>query len=343
MRPVALLLALLLAAPLCAQVFPKVDKDKVAEDIDRAKKGDQPTPETPKDPLKDPPKDPPKAVDGQAALKRFTELRDALRKQENSESRESAKVLDQYQPICREYFAAHALLKGGYYKEASRAFKKLGIPTDDETKELRGEALARAKELQSGRHYYYRMIADVMAKYEFKTDDGDYERMWTGAEKAGQAVVKDLQGAISRKQIDETTGGITVRRLENWLKEEHAKWDELRNAEKALNENPGDISNWTRLLTAVSAREREDATPDYATARPILTVLKEFWAHDSMVRRGNIDVGLAFIHTALFQFERANAALENTSELSDESRRLVEDQKRRVQEIQNAANREYKK
>lgn len=344
MRPVAIVLALMLGAPIGAQVFPKAEKDNIAEEIERAKKGEKAsTPETPKDPPKDTPKDPPRTIDGQAALKRFAEVRDNLRKALNSEQRETAKVLDQFVPLCADYFGAQALLKGGQYKEASKAFKKLSIPGDDEVKNLRGEAAERAKELQSGRHYYYRMIADVLALYTYTENDSEFERMWTRAERQGQAVVKDLQQAISRKQVDETRGGITLRRLENWLKDEQAKWQELRTAEKALNDNPAELGNWSRMLNLVSARDREDISPDLATARAILTVIKEYWALDTAVKRGVVDVGLAWAHTSLFQFERALAALDGLDYLSDEGKRHVEDQKRRIQEAQNAALREYKK
>lgn len=344
MRPAALMLAMLLAAPLSAQVFPKAEKDNVGDDIERAKKSERPvTPETPKDPPKESPKDPPKAIDGQAALKRFAEVRDGLRKSLNSEQKESAKTLDQFVPLCADYFGAQALLKAGQYKEASKAFKKLNIPSDDDVKSLRGEAAERAKELQSGRHFYYRMIAEVLAAYSYTENDAEFDRMWGRAERQGQAVVKELQTAISRKQVDETRGGITLRRLENWLKDEQGKWQELRAAEKALNDNPGELANWSRLLNMVSARDREDVTPDLTSARAILAVIKEFWAHDQAVKRGIVDVGLAWGYTALFQFERSLAALENLEHLNDEGKRHVEDQKRRIQEAQNAALREYKK
>lgn len=339
MKPFVFLLAVFVAAPLCAQVFPKTDKDKVSEDIERARKNG----EQPDTPPKDSPKDPPKAVDGAAALARFQTLREGMRKQESSESRESAKVLDQYHDAVSGYLAAHAALKAGFYKEASRAFKKCAVPSDEELKGYKGEVRARVVELQAGRHFYYRMIADVLSYYAYSENDGEFDRTWTRAEKHGQTVVKELQQAILRKQIDETMGGITLRRLENWLKEERGHWGSLRDAEKALNENPGEITHWTRYLNVVSARERDDATPDFISARAALTVIKEYWPQDSLVRRGNIDAGLAWVFTALYQFERANAALDGATQLSEEGVRYVEDQRRRIQEVQNAANREYKK
>lgn len=342
MRLLVLLLAFCVAAPICAQVFPKTDKDKVSEEIERARKsGEQP--DKPDTPPKDPPKDPPKAIDGAAVLARFNTLRDGLRKQESSESRESAKVLDLYQDSVAGYLSAQASLKAGFYKEASRAFKKLSAPSDDELKAYKGEVRERAVELQAGRHYYYRMIADVLSHYSYSDNDGDFERAWTRAEKQGQAVVKDLQQAILRKQIDETMGGITLRRLENWLKEERQYWGNLREAEGAITSNPGDIANWTRYVSLVSAREREDTTQDLTSARAALTVIKEFWPQDSLVRRGNIDAGLAWVYTALYQFERANAVLEGVGSLSEEGTRFIEDQKRRIKDVQTSADREYKK
>lgn len=340
MRLLPLILAALVSTPVCAQVFPKTDSDKVGEAIERAKKGEQPVkPDEP--PVK--PDEPPKAVDGAAALKKFTDLRETLHKQENAESRESAKVLDQYQDAVAPYLSALASLKAGYYKEAAKAFKKLAPFSDDEMKGFKGEVRERALELQAGRHYYYRMIAEVLAKYEYKADDGDFDRMWNSAEKAGQTVMKELQQAIARKQIDETRGGITLRRLENWLNDEKGQWAKLRSAEKGIIDRPGELSSWTNYLSMISAREREDMTPDMLSARAVLLMLKEFWAADNLVKRGNVDVGLAWVYTAMYQFERASAALEPHDGLDEQGKRFVDDQKKRILEAQNAANREYKK
>ncbi len=340
MRLLPFILAALLAAPMCSQIFPKTDSDKVSEAIERAKKGDQPV--KPDDtPVK--PDLPPKTVDGAAALKKFGELREALHKQENAESRESSKVLDQYQEAVAPYLTAHAALKGGYYKEAAKAFKKLSPFSDDEMKGFKGEVRERALELQAGRHYYYRMIAEVLAFYSYTDNDSEFERMWTRAEKAGQNVMKELQQAIARKQIDETRGGITLRRLENWLNDEQGQWAKLRNAEKAVNERPGELSSWTNYLSMISAREREDMTPDMLSARAVLLMIKEFWAADNLVKRGNVDVGLAWVYTAMYQFERASAALEPHDGLDEQGRKFLDDQKKRILEAQNAANREYKK
>jgi hypothetical protein len=180
-----------------------------------------------------------------------------------------------------------------------------------------------------------------MAAYSYTDNDSEYERMWTRAEKQGQNVGKELKGAIDRKQIDETLGGFTLRRIEAWLGEEKTYWNRLRAAEKALNEKPDDLATWQTYLSCVSARD--DQTPDFLSARAVLLMLKEFWTADKVVKGGNVDAGLAWLYTAGCQFERANAALEPNDNLSEGGKKYLEDQKKRIVESQNTVLRELKK
>lgn len=332
-----LFLVLLAAAPAPAQIFPKADKDKIAEDIERAKREGStptPTPDQPKEPGEVKPTV--KAVDGAAALSRFKELREAYDKQKGSELKESGKTISQVNPALVAFLTAHTALKLGDYKEASKLFKKLDIPTDEEVKSARAEGRDALIGLQNGRQYFYRMVAEVMQHFTASPNDSDYDKAWSRAHKAGEAVIADLERAIASRRFEETLGNIQKRRLENWLKEEKNQWDRLRAAERRLSEAPHELGSWQAFIDLVGSQGRDDVTPQYLDARAALTVIKEFWAHDSAVKRGFVDAALGGNFTAVWQFERGLAAMAPHDGLEADGQRYLEEQRRKVQDIQNA-------
>jgi len=341
MKLILIACSLLLASPAAAQIFPKTDTDRVAEDIEKAKRGAG-TPETPKDPP-DGVKPPVKAIDGPAALARFKELRESLRKAQAAEQKESGKTIKLLDDAVADYMEAQVALKLGCYEDAARLFKKITPVSDDKLKELTGEVRQIAVALQNGRHFYFRLVAEVMEHYKYCETDEEFDKIWGRAEKTGQTIIRALQQAITSKQVDAQGGVIQLRRIENWVDEEKNHWLSLRAAEKELRDNPTEMLSWQRFLEQVGTAQREDRTPNFLDSRAALTVIKEFWSADTAVRRGHIDNAIALNYTSVLQFERGLEALTPHDGLDAEGKRYVEDQKRKLQEMQNAVMRELKK
>lgn len=332
-----LFIVLLAAAPASAQIFPKADKDKIAEDIERAKRegsNPAPTPDQPKDPGEVKPAV--KTVDGAAALARFKELREAYDKQKGAELKEAGRTISLVNPALAAFLTAHTALKLGDYKEAAKLFKKLDIPTDEEVKSARAEGRDALIGLQNGRQYFYRLVAEVMQHFTATANDADYEKAWTRAHKAGEAVITDLERAIANRRFEETLGNIQKRRLDNWLKEEKNHWDRLRAAEKRLSEAPDELGSWQAFIDLVGSQGRDEVTPHYLDARAALNVIKEFWVQDSAVRRGFVDAALGGNFTAVWQFDRGLAAMVPHDGLDSDGKRYLEEQRRKVQDIQTA-------
>lgn len=297
MRPIlAAIACLALCAPLCAQVFPRIEKDSVQKRIAGApveKENENPTPETPTD-----------AVDAEAVLKRYNELLSAMVAGKKDQIKSSTRWTDQAHESVRKYLEARALLKMGFYDDAARAFDAVGHTVKKEGEIKTQELRNLATEIKTGKAYYFRMIAVMMQEYRNFKNDEEFNAAWEKGLKEADKVRKELQTAVDRKRVDEVGGPLIIREMTGWQVSGKNYWRALWIAEKNLAEKADNMNSWVALVNATGPRDlkgAEDQTPHFLKRRAAALVLRQFWPNAPYVKGGFADVTAASTHLGVYQ------------------------------------------
>lgn len=297
MRPIlAALACLALCAPLCAQVFPRIEKESVQKRIagtPAEKEPDNPLPDTPAD-----------AVDGEAVLKRYNELLSAMVAAKKDQLKASTRWTDQAHESARKYLEARALLRLGFYDDAARSYDSVGYTVKKEGEVKTQELRNIVNEIKSGKAYYFRMIAVVMQEYRSFKDDAELDAAWERALKEAEKVRKELQTAIDRKRVDEVGGPLTIREMDGWKIAAKNYWRALWTAERNVTEKADNMNSWVALVNAAGPRDlraAEDHAPHYLKRRAAALVIRQFWPSAPYVKGGFADMVLAQSHLGVFQ------------------------------------------
>jgi hypothetical protein len=281
----ALLIATLLAASAHAQIFPRIEKDDVKKRI----AGGAAQPE--EEPTEPTPEENPADVDGAAALRRYNELLSGYLKEEKAQRKAMTKHTDELFAGVRDYYEGVFLLRMGFYKDAERKLKDVGVSVRNEKDIATPELLRAAEEIKAGKAYYYRMIAAVMLEYTgFKTEK-DAEAAWKKAALEGIKVRDELSALVDRGKVsdDDYTQEMTA-----WLLTAHTEWLKLFKAEQNLQDHPENLNTWLFVVGATGIRQDDkiEYTPNFLKQRAALTVIKEFWPESLWVKSAVIDAGL---------------------------------------------------
>ncbi|MBE7490223.1 MAG: hypothetical protein HS108_00460 [Planctomycetes bacterium] len=304
MRLIAPLVVALVALPLGAQVFPRLEKDTVHKRIAGApaEKEAEPAPDTPRD-----------TVDGEAVLKRYQELLAAMQAGKRDQLKATTRWTDTAHESARKYLEGRAQLRLGFYDDAIKTFDGVGYTVKKEgeikTQELRNQAA----EIKSGKAYLLRMIAVYMQEYRNFRDDAELNAAWEKAGKEADKLRKELQTAIDRKRVDEVGGPLTIREMDGWKIAGKGFWRALWTAEKNVLEKPDNMNSWIALINATGPRDNrsnEEQTPHYLKRRAAAMVVREFWPEALYVKGGFADVILATTHLGAFQCDEFSPYLQ---------------------------------
>ncbi|MBK9974347.1 MAG: hypothetical protein IPP14_06205 [Planctomycetes bacterium] len=306
MRTLLLLMAVVAALPVCAQVFPRIEREVVQKRVAGApaeKEPDAPTGDTPPEP----------EVDGQAVLKRYNELLGGYVSGKKDQLRASTRWTDQSHESVRKYLEGTAQLRLGFYEDAAKTFDSLGYTVKKEGEIKTQELRNLVADIKSGKAYYFRMIASVMQDYRNFKDESDLENAWNKAKKEGDKIQKELQTAIDRKKVDEVGGPLVYRAMTTWLVTGKNYWIALWRAEVNSTDKPHNMNSWIAIINATGSRDGgngEEQAPNCLKRRAAALVLKEFWPTSPYVRGGWADIAAATSHISAFQCDDFSPYLE---------------------------------
>jgi hypothetical protein len=293
---IVLPLILMLAGCAHAQIFPRIEKDEVKKRIAGgvAQPEEEPTAPT----VEDKPAD----VDGAAALRRYNELLNGYLKEERAQRKAMTKHTDELFAGVRDYFEGIFLLRMGFYRDAERKLKDVGVSVRNEKDISTPELLRAAEEIKAGKAYYYRMIASIMMKYtSFKTDK-DAETAWSDAAKEGIKIRDELSTLVDRGKVadDDYTQEMTA-----WMLTARPEWLKLHKAERNLQEHPENLNTWLFVIGATGIRQEDkiEYTPNFLKQRAALIVLKEYWPESLWVKGAIADMGLGHTHLMTGQLD----------------------------------------
>jgi len=297
MRTLAIMALLGLAtAPLCAQVFPRIEKESVQKQI-----AGTPTEKETENPATDNPGD---TVDGDAVLKRYNELLSAMVAGKKDQLKSSARWTDQAHESVRKYLEGRAQLRMGFYEDAAKTYDSVGYNVKREGEIKTQELRNIVSEIKSGKAFYFRMIAVVMQEYRTFKDEAELNIAWEKALKEADKVRKELQTAIDRRKVDEVGGPLTIREMTGWQVSGKNYWKSLWVAEKNTTEKPDNMNSWVALVNATGPRDmkgNEDQTPNFLKRRAAALVVRQFWQTAPYVKGGFADVTLAATHLGVYQ------------------------------------------
>lgn len=294
-RITAILLAVFLAASAHAQIFPRIEKDDVKRRIasGAAQPDDEPTETKVEEKAAD--------VDGAAALRRYNELLNGFLKDEKNERKAMTEHTDEFFTGVRDYYEGIFLLRMGYYKDAERKLKDVGISVRNEKDIATPELLRAVEEIKAGKAYYYRMIAVVMQKYAKFRTELEAEAAWADAAKEGMKVRHELSNLVDRGKVtdDDYTGEMT-----GWLLTGKVEWLKLYKAESNLQEHPENLNTWFFLVGATGIRQEDklEYTTNFFKQRAALMVIKEFWSESAWVKGAVVDATLGYNRLQVGQF-----------------------------------------
>jgi len=279
-----------------AQVFPRIEKDDVKKRVASGSAEPEDQPETQPD-------EKPADVDGAKALARYNELLSGYLKDEKGQRKAMTRHTDQLHAGVRDYFEGVFLLRMGFYKDAERKLKDVGVSVRNEKDIGTPELLKAADDIKSGRAFYFRMIATIMQRFaDFKTEQAA-EDAWKEASRAGIEVRQELEKLVDRGKVsseDNCTQEMTA-----WLLTARREWLNLYKAEKNLLEHPENQNTWLFLIAATGTKQEDkrEYTPNFLKQRAALVVIKEFWPQSAWVKGGVVDAGLGQNHMATGQLD----------------------------------------
>lgn len=297
-RHIAIAVALALAGPLCAQIFPGIEREDV---LKRAPGGAQEAPQ-------EKPAAGESKIDGPAVLKRYEDLLTGYTNAKSEQKKAYSPFTDKVHDSVRKYAEAMAMLRLGYYEDAAKAFDGVGYTVKKDA-DIKGPPELRkvADDIKNGRALYFRMIAVVMQEYRQMNDpESELGPAWAAARKKGEAVIKDCQGLVDRKRIDQQAGTTTVRQMEGWLGTAMGQWRRMIEAENRTRQNPHEMEGWVALINATGTPASITGEVEAAwllKRRAAARVLKKFWPAAERVVDGTADIALATSHYSAFQFD----------------------------------------
>lgn len=297
MRTLAAVAAcLVLASPVAAQVFPRIEKDAVQKRIagvPQEKEAETPGPEASPD-----------AVDGEIVLRRYNELLNGYMAGKRDQMKSTTRWTDTVHESSRKYLEGRAQLRLGFYEDAAKTFDGIGHTVKKEGEIKTQELRNLAAEIKSGKAYYFRMIAVMMQEYRNFKDDAELEAAWTKASKEADKVRKELQTAIDRRRVDEVGGPLTIREMDGWKIAGKGYWRTLWTAERNVAEKADNMNSWVSLINATGPRDMrnsEDQTPHFLKRRAAAIVVRQFWPGAPYVKGGFADMAAAASHLGTFQ------------------------------------------
>lgn len=299
------LLCALLACPLAAQVFHKIEFKDVKARVDGKPVADtpRPSPAPPVTPDKSP------KVDGQAALRFYNDKLKELRGSERDQRAEITKHTDKVHPAARGYLEGFCLARLGFYKEAEKVLKRVEAFKGDEAT-LPMSVRNVVKDIGKGKAYHWRMVCAVMLRWDsFRTDE-DATAAWEKAAADATELVTELRKRGEKGEYED--GNTTAAEMNAWLVAARTQWTTLAKAERAVQANPESIATWGALVQLTGSRDnklREDYSPDYLKQRAGLLTLIEFFKHETPVKDGTVSVALATNHVGVAQLDLWEAQL----------------------------------
>lgn len=323
-------LCLLLAAPLGAQVFPRLEKPAVAEHTGGGDSNEKTPPDD--DPVPDKPQPEP-AVDGAAVLKRYDELLKSLLDDKRGNQDRTKGTVNRCHESVRDYLTGRSLLKLGYYSEAEKTLEDVGhsVKKGDDVKSAELKMLHA--EIRAGKAYHYRMVAAVMQHYTNFSDDEDYEKAWKKATADATKIIERLQKALDQGKVDEAAR-TTIAEMNSWLVTEKSQWRALWSAEKQVRANPAQPGMWIALAGAVTSHgNNNEYTPHFLKQRAAITLVKEYWPRQPYVVGGLADSTLALNYAASLQLEDAGQWCEPKEYHSMVGRVALKEARKKVDEI----------
>jgi hypothetical protein len=306
MRILATTLILLIATAANAQVFPRIEKDDVKKRIAGA--SDQPE-EEPQPPVDEKPAD----VDGAKALKRYEELLAGYIKDEKNQRKAMTKHTDELHTSVRDYCEGVFLLRMGFYKDAERKLKDVGVNVRNEKEISTPELLKVTDDIKAGKAYYYRMIAVILMKYEpFKTEK-EAEAAWSEASKEGIKIRRELELLVDRDKVAADTD--CIQEMTAWMLTARREWLNLHKAELNVEDHPENLNTWLFLVSATGIKQddKREYTPNFLKQRAALHVIKEFWPDCGWVKGGVIDAGFGQNHFTVGQLDELDRFFEKQS------------------------------
>lgn len=291
-----------------AQIFPQYDKAKIKRAIESNSKEAGNTVEK-EDPDKTPDTTPEKIErDHKTVLERYDELMDEYESDKRKQFKWIEETTDQFHKNIRDYKKAEALLRLGYYSEASRMFDDVGHTVRD-SERTRKESNAIRKvvdEIESGKAFYWQMIAEVMNEYKYFDSDEDFEDAWKDANKKGRKVVSEFRSLLTKGKIENIAAGRTMLfAMERWMNNEKTHWRSLYRAEKTFRKDATDSTAIINLIAASEFNPRKEAvTPNALRARALATIAVEFFKDNQYVRDGTCDLVIATSYFVPFQLSQ---------------------------------------
>lgn len=290
------IVGVLCATPVFAQVFPRIEKDGVQKRI-----AGVPTEKEPENGGNDPTPD---AVEGEAVLKRYNELLAGFVAGKKDQLKASTRWTDQAHESVRKYLEARAQLRLGFYEDAAKTYDSVGFAVKKEGEIKTQELRNLVKEIKDGKAFYFRMIAVVMQEYTNFKDEAELEAAWLRAMKEADKVRKELQTAVDRRKVDEVGGPLVIREMTGWQVAGKNYWRTLWTAERNVIEKPDNMNSWVALVNASGPRDMkgaEDQTPHFLKRRAAAMVIRQFWQTAPYVKGAFADISLASSHLGVYQ------------------------------------------
>jgi hypothetical protein len=282
----ALIVVLCLYAGLAqAQVFPRIEKDEVKKRV----AGGTEQPEEEPQPAVD---EKPAEVDGAKALKRYQELLAGYIKDEKSQRKAMTKHTDDLFAGVRDYYEGIFLLRMGFYKDAERKLKDVGVNVRNEKDISTPELLKASDDIKAGKVFYYRMIAVILMKYEsFKTEK-EAEAAWSEASKEGIKIRRELELLVDRGKV--AADSDCIQEMTAWMLTAKREWLNLHKAEFNVQDHPENLNSWLFLAgaTGIKQEDKREYTPHFLKQRAALVVIREFWPASTWMKGGMVDAGL---------------------------------------------------
>lgn len=303
------LIAVLLACPLAAQVFHKIEFKDVKARVDGKPVAEtpRPSPVPPTKPDKTPDQTP--KVDGQAALRFYNDKLKELRGSERDQRAAITKHTDKVHPAARGYLEGFCLARLGYYKEAEKVLKRVEVFKGDEAT-LPVAVRGTVKDIGKGKAYHWRMVSAVMSRWDnFRTDE-EATAAWEKAAADATELVTELRKRGEKGEYADAN--TTAAEMNAWLVAARTQWATLSRAERAVQQNPESLAAWGLLAQLTGSRDnklREDYSPDYLKQRAVLLTLIEFFKHETPVKDGTVSVALATNHVGVAQLDLWEAQL----------------------------------
>lgn len=286
------------------------------------------------------PVDPPKKT-AAGAYKRFVEIRSRFSK--SGEKTEIDRVLRGVPAVIAIYLKGKAWISLGYYKDASNELKRIVWPIPD------GYILNPVQErvvdeINTGRHWRLRMIAEAWAPFSDFDNRDQLDREWENKGKRNaQAVINDFEKAINAKPagMNEAVARTQLRAMQNWLETGKDNWLRLWLARRTCQEKEEDINNWLTLINIAGPYNQRgpqrllsnELCPSILDARAALLVLREFFPDDGRVKGGMSEVAVARTHIAVLQVDRALAVCPLKGNIDGVQRALYLDVKNEADSI----------